>query len=282
MAETMITNDLWHSQSLAGERSPPRRSRLAATVAARRRVPASLARGGGPGRSPPSVQPRPLRGAAGSSGAGGHRTPASRHAALVVLGRAGARALPADGRPGRPDARARRRFEDVDASRLDARDRLELLIGLGEALYLDDLFLPAAELLESAMGEAPLLGRRRARSVARLVGDGARSPRAVPRRRPSAVAIYRPHPGAHGAEIERIPGTGAAAYWMAVAARARGDIDRAWDLARAGWVRAQLTRDRGAALAPDLDRLVREAIIPGARPPPSRAPAATSRRRRPA
>ena len=63
-------------------------------------------------------------------------------------------------------------------------------------------------------------------------------------------------------ELRRDPTSGAAAYWIAAAAFARGHVDRAWDAAVAGWVRGLLTADRGAALRPDLDRLVRDAIIP--------------------
>ena len=54
----------------------------------------------------------------------------------------------------------------------------------------------------------------------------------------------------------------AAAYWMAAAAHAQGDLQAAWDAAQAGWVRAPLTSDRGEALRADLDRLVLRAIVP--------------------
>ena len=63
-------------------------------------------------------------------------------------------------------------------------------------------------------------------------------------------------------ELATHPGSGAAAYWLAAAARAQGDLQAAWDAALAGWVRATLTVDRGAALRADLDRLVLRAIVP--------------------
>ena len=44
--------------------------------------------------------------------------------------------------------------------------------------------------------------------------------------------------------------------------RRRAINKRAWDAAQAGWVRAPLTGDRGAALRADLDRLVVSAIVP--------------------
>jgi len=63
-------------------------------------------------------------------------------------------------------------------------------------------------------------------------------------------------------ELRKDPTSAAAAYWVAAASFARGQVDRAWDAAVAGWVRGILTADRGVSLRPDLDRLVRDAIIP--------------------
>ena len=57
-------------------------------------------------------------------------------------------------------------------------------------------------------------------------------------------------------------GSTPASYWLAAAARGAGDLDRAWQAAIAGWVRASLAQDRGAALRADLDRLVTQAIVP--------------------
>jgi hypothetical protein len=64
------------------------------------------------------------------------------------------------------------------------------------------------------------------------------------------------------AELGANPASGVASYWLAVAARGEGDLEGAWDAAQAGWVRAPLARERGAALRADLDRLVQRAIIP--------------------
>jgi hypothetical protein len=64
------------------------------------------------------------------------------------------------------------------------------------------------------------------------------------------------------AELRKDPTSAAAAYWVAAASFARGNIERAWEAAVAGWVRGILATDRGMALRPDLDRLVRDAIIP--------------------
>jgi hypothetical protein len=64
------------------------------------------------------------------------------------------------------------------------------------------------------------------------------------------------------AEIAQDPGSTPASYWLAAAARGEGNSERAWQAAVAGWMRAPLARDRGAALRADLDRLVVQAIIP--------------------
>jgi hypothetical protein len=63
-------------------------------------------------------------------------------------------------------------------------------------------------------------------------------------------------------EIAEYPGSTAAGYWLAAAARASGDTERAWHASHAGWLRASLADDRGVALRADLDRLVTQAIIP--------------------
>ena len=63
-------------------------------------------------------------------------------------------------------------------------------------------------------------------------------------------------------ELKRDPASVPANYWLAAAARASGDLDRAFAVASAGWIRAMLLGERGAALRTDLDRLVMQAIIP--------------------
>jgi hypothetical protein len=73
-------------------------------------------------------------------------------------------------------------------------------------------------------------------------------------------------------ELTLNPSSAAAPYWLAAAAAGQGDWGAAWDAVLAGWVRAPLTIDHGAALRGDLDRLTRRAIVPErakllARPP---------------
>jgi hypothetical protein len=64
------------------------------------------------------------------------------------------------------------------------------------------------------------------------------------------------------AELALDAGSTPASYWLAAASRGAGDLDRAWQAAIAGWVRASLAQDRGAALRADLDRLVTQALVP--------------------
>ena len=61
-------------------------------------------------------------------------------------------------------------------------------------------------------------------------------------------------------ELATHPASGAAAYWVAAAARAQGDARAAWAAAQAGWVRSPLAG--GTVLRADLDRLVLVAVVP--------------------
>jgi len=63
-------------------------------------------------------------------------------------------------------------------------------------------------------------------------------------------------------ELRRDPGSAVANYWLPVAARGAGDVERAWDAAVAGWVRSTLTPESSETLRTDLDRLVTTALIP--------------------
>lgn len=158
-------------------------------------------------------------------------------------------------------AAGREALRAVDATALDQRDRLELTIGLGETLYLEDRFGPAAVLFERALQRSTMFG-----PVAheRLLDWWAtaedRLAQAQPRdaRDPIYARLLR----RMEEELAQDPGSTPAAYWLAVAARGIGDIERAWHAAAGGWVGAVLARDRGAALRADLDRLMVQAIIP--------------------
>lgn len=188
------------------------------------------------------------------------RVPATADSAGVVLGRIELEryrqtAAPAD------LADAISALRAVDARPLDARERIELAVGMGEALYLDDHFGAAAALFESVLDQSSLLGPAAhervldwwataldRQALARPVGD----------RRP----IYDRIVARMASEIAKDAGSAPAGYWLAAAIRGTGDLDGALNEASAGWVRAALARDRGAALRADLDRLMVQGILP--------------------
>jgi hypothetical protein len=146
-------------------------------------------------------------------------------------------------------------------------DRIELVVGLGEALYLDGQYGASAELFESALprgepgiGAVNLDVRSRERVLewwAAALDQEAQSRPAGER----AVHYVRVLTLMQD-ELVRDPGSVPATYWLVAATRALGDLDRAWDAAIAGWVRAGLAGARGAALREDLDRLVLQAVLP--------------------
>ncbi len=153
----------------------------------------------------------------------------------------------------------REALRQVNGAALGARDRGDLLIGLGEALYLGNEFGAAAELFSSAIDAAPA-GEPRdtaldwwASAVDRVAIDAAPDDRAD--RYGRIVARME-------AELGRDVTSAAAAYWLAAASRGAGDLERAWSAAIAGWVRAPLSPGRAASLRADLDQLVQAAIIP--------------------
>lgn len=180
--------------------------------------------------------------------------------ALLVLGRARLEryrqtAEPDELRVARDDLRG------VDASRLDARDRLELVVGLGQALYLDGHFRAAAEVFSGAVDHASTLGPG-ARDQLLDWWATALERDAQTRSPADRPPFYDRIVTQMEQELKKDAGASSASYWLAAALRLRGDLDRAWDAALAGWVRSQLARDRGAALRPDLDLLMRDGIIP--------------------
>ena len=156
---------------------------------------------------------------------------------------------------------ARESLRMVDTAPLDAAERVELTIGLAEALYFEERYGAAAQLFESVRQRSALLGTPAHERVldwwATSVDRQAQARH--PEERP---AIYGRVLERMTEEIAEYPGSTAAGYWLAAAARASGDTERAWHAAHAGWLRATLADDRGVALRADLDRLMTQAVIP--------------------
>jgi len=156
---------------------------------------------------------------------------------------------------------ARGDLRAVDPLLLDARERVELQVGLGELLFFEDRYGAAAELLapviEQSASQAP---EARARALDWWATALDRQAQALPAA--ERAPLYTRLTARMEEELRRDPASAAAGYWIAASARAAGDLDRAWSAAMAGWVRAALARDRGLSLRTDLDKLVTEGIIP--------------------
>lgn len=162
---------------------------------------------------------------------------------------------------------ARNALKGLDAATLAPRDRVELTIALGTSLYLDqsynfdDRFSAAAEQFELALAHADELdGRSRdqlfdwwAGSLDRQAQQGNETAR---------PPIYGRILARAERELMHDGNSAAAAYWLAASARGVGDLTRAMGAAVAGWVRASSLGPRGDALRLDLDRLMRQVILP--------------------
>jgi tetratricopeptide (TPR) repeat protein len=156
---------------------------------------------------------------------------------------------------------ARGALRSVNTTALEDRERAELLIGIGEYLFLEDRYGVASESFERALDASLALGPAAhdrvldwwATSLDRL---------ALSRPHETRDTIYSRIVSRMEKELAGNPGSAPAAYWLAAGLRGIGQLDRAWDTARAGWISAMLTSDRGAALRADLDRLILQGIIP--------------------
>jgi len=159
-------------------------------------------------------------------------------------------------------AAAREALVACDPGRLVARDRLELVIGLGELLYFEGHFGAAAEMFGAALGAAPAAGGTSGEQVldwwAMALDHEAQASSDADRRRLYARMLERVEPAAAGEQP-----SAAAMYWLAAAAAGMDDFGRAWHAAIAAWIRAPLAAGPRAALRSDLERLVQQVIIPG-------------------
>jgi hypothetical protein len=156
---------------------------------------------------------------------------------------------------------ARERLRRLDPRAFEPRERTEYIVGLGEALYFDQAFGAAAEVFESVLvnGEGldaeardrvldwwAIAVDREAWLRGTTIGSDPYEKIRTRMREESAIR----------------PESATAGYWLAAAARSQGDFDGAWEAVQAGWVRASLAGDRGAALRADLDKLMLVAIVP--------------------
>jgi hypothetical protein len=161
-------------------------------------------------------------------------------------------------------AAARAHLRAIDASQLEPPERRELVVGLAEALYLEDAFAAAAELFDTALGPPggpdSLAGGARELALDWWATSLDRHAQLMPQA--DRRLIYHRIADRMERESRDFPNSTPAAYWLAAAARGAGELDRAWAAAVAAWVRASMMRDRGAELRADIDRLVLQALIP--------------------
>jgi len=157
----------------------------------------------------------------------------------------------------------RKALQLVVPDQLSPKDRVEFLVGLGVSLYLDGCddgcWLASAELFAVALARAddPTDRERIFEWWAGALDHQAQfSPEA------DRVAIFRRILDGASAELARHDRAASASYWVAVAARGTGDLERAWGAAIAAWVRARGLGVRGEALRADLDRFVTQVLLP--------------------
>src|SRR6202521_2111383 len=157
--------------------------------------------------------------------------------------------------------RARDRLSRISPGRLSARERTELTIGLGEALFFDDSSGAAAGVFESVLaGGDHLAANARERVLDWWASALDRDAR--PRSDFERQAVYQKIRDRMQLEIGANPGSSAASYWLSAARWSPGHHQGAAGGAPPGWVRAPMASDRGAALRGDLDRLVQRGFIP--------------------
>ena len=158
-------------------------------------------------------------------------------------------------------ADAREALQAVKAASLTPRDQVDLVIGLGQALYLGEVYGPSAELFGTALDKGSVLGGR---DRVMLLDWWATALDRDAQTRPydRRATVYRRISERMDLELREDPANGVASYWQVVAARGTGDLDRAWSAAIAAWVRSTLNPTTQVQLRGDLDRVMEQALIP--------------------
>lgn len=149
----------------------------------------------------------------------------------------------------------------VRTAGLDDRDEVELLLAMGESLFLEDDFGAAAAMFESGLDRAGLVDREMADAMLDWWGSAIER-QVIAVSQDVRRASFSRLADRTRAELATNPASTAASYWIVVALRGAGDLDSAWDAAVAGWVRARLSGERAPALRADLDRLVLQGLVP--------------------
>ena len=185
--------------------------------------------------------------------------PAWSHAAALVIARSQLERYRQRADPSHLMA-AREALGTIDSDALGPRDQVDLLIGLGQALYLGELFGAAAELFDTALSRSSAMSPRDRLMLldwwATALDREAQS-RPADQRGPAFEQIV----ARMEAELRYDAASPVANYWLAVGARGTGNTDRAWNAAIAAWVRAGLAPETAEQLRTDVDRLVTQALV---------------------
>jgi hypothetical protein len=155
---------------------------------------------------------------------------------------------------------ARTELQQIRPAGLSPSDQAELIIALGELLYLDDQPGAAAVEFERALDRVdPTTASRE-----RVLDWWASAVDRQAHMRPDAerAPLYARIVARMEDELRRNDASAVASYWLVAGTRGSGDLERAWDAAFAAWARASFTGDRRAQLRADLDQIVTLAIIP--------------------
>ena len=148
----------------------------------------------------------------------------------------------------------------VDPSKLSQTEQVEWEIGVASTLYLQGRYGPASELLDRLLRQPGLTQADRDR----LVDWWASAVDRVAQRQPQdqRVRSYERLAGRLETALGQDAVSAAGTYWLVVAARGAGELQRAWDLGVVGWVRAPRTGSSRETLRSDLDRLMLQGVIP--------------------
>jgi hypothetical protein len=188
------------------------------------------------------------------------KIPATADAAAVVLSRAHLERYRERANPDDLSA-ARIALGTVRVVNLDARDHVDFLMALGEALFFDDDYGAAATLFESGIDAAVAQGPQSGEAMLEWWGSAVER-QADALDRDGRTPVFQRLRERMAKELSRNPGSAAAAYFLVVAIRGTDRPVEAWEAAIAGWVRARLAGARSATLRADLNKLVLEGIIP--------------------
>jgi hypothetical protein len=155
---------------------------------------------------------------------------------------------------------ARTELQQIRPAGLSPSDQAELIIALGELLYLDDQPGAAAVEFERALDRVEAAGASHERVLDWWASAVDRQ--AQMRLEAERAPLYARIVARMGDELRRNAASAVASYWLVAGARGNGDLERAWDAAFAAWARASFTGDRRLQLRADLDQIVTQAIIP--------------------